>query len=102
MSSSLLDKSKEGVEPTRNYSSHYEYEKALAKSHGLNYNQYRERTAKIRMKQPKNRRLSSLINNKLQELRSELGPEINQEWLAKESGISRSQISRYIHGYNLP
>ena len=59
-------------------------------------NQYQECLARQRAKRPKNKALSNLIKERLDDLGK------NQAWLAMKMGDTRPTVSRYIRGRSIP
>ncbi len=78
----------------KNYS---EYQEHLAQQKGFkNYSEYQEHLAQERSQRTANQGFSTLINSSLKKLRK------NQNWLAKQIGVSRQAVSLYTKGKVIP
>lgn len=83
-------------ETKKPYNSQTEYNKHLAKQKGYSLTEYKKYLTEKRSKRKKNRKLSALIKERLEELGQ------NQSWLAEQLGVSRESASLYAHGESIP
>ena len=81
----------------RGFASQYEYQEHLAKQKGFeSCPQYRAHLLKEYQKNPKNQKLANLIRQRLNDL------EKSQNWLSRQFGDPRPNISRYVNAKHFP
>ena len=82
---------------TKDFESHHEYRKHLAKKQGYkSISEYQKHLAKKRQRRPINKKLSELINARLNAIGQ------NKVWLAEQLGIRKVTAYDYASGKSIP